>query len=100
MAIKTDGTGALNMLPMLICDGLKGHAQHILIVTLYGVLLEKHFNTNITKGIILAGEKPAKIVTLKSRSSIFEAWLKDLIKARLSPSVPPLLLNDHCSVCE
>ena len=85
---------------MIFLDQFHKPNQYILPLTLHGFLLEKLLGTNIYKGLLWIGERPARTIALNFESKNFLTWRDSLLRANSLPAEPPLRLNEHCLICE
>jgi hypothetical protein len=78
--------------------GLRSSAE--LILRVYGYAVSRITHDQIPTGLIWNIRDVTIKVPLRLDNKDFVAWLQDLLNARRATSPPPLVLNDHCQICE
>jgi predicted RecB family nuclease len=93
--------GGFHYIPMLFFAGPKIDKARRLLLELYGLLLSRLQGRTPAHGIIWKGQecRPTK-VRLGRDPRFVERFLRDLKALAISKSLPQLILNDHCQVCE
>jgi predicted RecB family nuclease len=93
--------GDFHYVPMLFHEGEKIHKEQRLLLEVYGLLLSRLQGQMPVHGILWHGKGgKATRVRLNADLRKTERLLRDLKELSRSESLPRLILNDHCQVCE
>jgi predicted RecB family nuclease len=93
--------GAFLYLPIVFHEAQLVRKEQRLVLALYSVVLTQHQGTVSTSGIIWHGrDGQATRVQLTQEIPKAEQILGDLKKGISLDQPPPLILNDHCQICE
>ena len=93
--------GAFLYLPIVFHEAQHVHKEQRLILALYSVVLTQYQGTVSTSGIIWHGrDGQTTRVQLTQEIPKAEQILGDLKKGIGLDQPPPLILNDHCQICE
>jgi predicted RecB family nuclease len=84
--------------PIIFSGSMKNETPQILGIS--GYALSKIAGRQILVGLIWNIRDGNTKVPLRIGNEEFSIWLQKLINARREASPPPLLLNDHCQICE
>ena len=86
--------------PIIFSGSIKNEAQQRHILRIYGYAVSKISGRQIHDGLIWNTREGKTKVSLRIDGDEFAIWLQKLLSARRATSPPPLLLNDHCQICE
>jgi predicted RecB family nuclease len=93
--------GAFLYLPIVFHEAQLVRKEQRLVLALYSVVLTQHQGTVSTSGIIWHGrDGQATRVQLTQEIPKAEQILGNLKKGISLEQPPPLILNDHCQICE
>ncbi len=88
-------------LPILFYEGQHVRKEQRLLLALYSVLLSRYQGTASPHGVIWHGQdSQATKIKLAAELGTAEQILRDLKKMSSHEEPPPLILNEHCQVCE
>jgi predicted RecB family nuclease len=101
---KVDGPsklGDFHYIPILFHEGRQVRTEQRLLLEVYGLLLSRLQGLMPPNGLIWHGKDcKATRVRLNADLRKTERLLRDLKEVCSSESLPRLILNDHCQVCE
>jgi predicted RecB family nuclease len=93
--------GDFHYIPMLFHEGRKIGKSLKLLLELYGLLLSKVQGRIPSSGIVWCGKEcRATKIRLNLDSRTVQRLLRELREMAASESLPALILNEHCSICE
>jgi len=93
--------GAFHYLPMLCSEGRQIRREQRLLLALFGLLLSRLQGRIPDSGIIWHGQAcQATKVGLSPELRRAEQYLWDVQEMTKALATPPLILNEHCQVCE
>lgn len=93
--------GAFHYVPMLFIEGTRPHREHRRLLGVLGHLLERIQGKAPAYGLVWLGKDRRRTkVRLGNKSDNVEQLIADLRQIHAGASTPPLILNDHCAVCE
>ena len=101
---RTDGSsrlGAFHYIPLLFHNGDAIRRQEKSVLVFYGYVLSSIQGRSPSSGIVIYGSqcKTARLKLATSPRKINQI-LQELRSIRQTNTVPPLILNDHCNICE
>lgn len=93
--------GAFHYIPMLCYEGRQIRREQRFMLTLYGIFLSRLQGRMPDSGIIWHGQAcQATKVRLPPDLRRAEQCLRDIQEMARAMAPPPLILNQHCQVCE
>jgi predicted RecB family nuclease len=93
--------GAFHYVPMLFHEGRKIGKEQRILLEVYGLILSLVQGAKPANGIVWHGpECKARKVRLAPDLRKAEQLLREIKEMANSGSLPSLILNDHCQVCE
>lgn len=101
---RTDGSsrlGAFHYIPLLFHNGDAIRRQEKSVLVFYGYVLSSIQGRSPSSGIVIYGSqcKTARLKLATNPRKINQI-LQELRSIRQTNTVPPLILNDHCNICE
>ena len=101
---KVDGPSSLgnfHYIPVLFAESERIHKSQCRILEALGFLLSRVQGRTPERGVVYHGRN-CKMTTVRLATGLksTEGLIEDGIRMRGAQIVPPLLINDHCTVCE
>jgi predicted RecB family nuclease len=99
-AITLDNPCTYSLRPITFSGSARIEKQNRLVLRVYGYAVSRITHRQIPTGLVWNIRDVATKVPLRLDGKEFATWLQDLLNARRATSPPPLVLNDHCQICE